>query len=476
MKLLARTLSILCVLRALCGSIQAGKPNILFIAIDDLNNFALGKHPQAKTPNIDRLAKRGVLFTNAHCVVPACNPSRTALLTGISPHVSGVYYNRQDWRKCTNLKNAVTLPEFFKKQGYKTMGGGKIYHAHSLNRQAYEGFLDPKPWHAYFPSKNQQMPIEIDPDPMPENGNPKHYGGHMDWSILDISDNEMADGQVVSWAEKQLAQKHDKPLFLAVGIYRPHVPWYTPKRWFDQFPPDDVQLPETKQGDLDDVPPVGRGFARRTWQQWMVDNKKWHGFVRGYLASISFADAMVGRLLDALDKGPHAKNTIIVLWGDHGYHLGHKEHWEKFALWEQATQVPVIFSAPGLSKGKKTNRPASLLDVYPTLVELCGDRPSKQLNGKSLVPWLRDPGAEFKTPVITTHGRGNHAVRSAHWRYIRYYDGSEELYDHRKDPHEFTNLASQVPYADVKARHAKWLPKEESGYDPLEGVPTKWRR
>lgn len=425
---------------------------------------------------MDRLAERGVLFTNAHCAVPACNPSRTALLTGVSPFVSGVYYNKQDWRQCSNLKNVVTLPQYFHDRGYQTMGGGKIYHAHSLNALAYEGFLDPKPWDEYFPSKTQQMPIEIDPVPMPANGNPRHYGGHMDWAALDISDNEMADGKVVSWAEKQLVRQHDKPLFLAVGIYRPHVPWYNPKKWFDTLPSaEEITMPEILDNDLDDIPAAGRKMARHRWQQWMVDNDKWRGFVRGYIASVHFADAMVGRLIDALDKGPLAENTIVVLWSDHGYHLGHKEHWEKFALWNQATQVPIIFSAPGKARGKRTNRPASLLDVYPTLVELSGGIAPKHLNGKSLVPWLRDPNADFKSPVITTHGPGNHAVQSVHWRYIRYANGSEELYDHQNDPNEFTNLAGSSEFTSIIKQHAAWLPRKETQLNPTYRIPQKYQ-
>ena len=471
-------LAIFCAISIACASASAADtPNVLFIAIDDLNNFALGEHPDAKTPNIDRLAKRGVLFTNAHCAVPACNPSRTALLTGVSPYVSGVYYNKQDWRQCSNLKNIITLPQHFQDRGYKTMGGGKIYHAHSLNEQAYQGFLDPKPWNEFFPSKRQQMPVEIDPVPMPENGNPKHYGGHMDWSALDITDNEMADGKVVSWAEKQLAKRHEKPLFLAVGIYRPHVPWYTPKSWFDKLPSaEQITMPEFLAGDLDDVPAAGQKMARRHWQKWMVDNDKWRGFVRGYIASVLFADAMVGRLIDALDKGPMAKNTIVVLWSDHGYHLGHKEHWEKFALWKQTTQAPIIFAVPGMAKGKRTNRPASLLDIYPTLVDLSGGEIAKHLNGKSLVPWLRDPTAAFKTPSITTHGPGNHAVQSVHWRYIRYANGSEELYDHRDDPNEFTNLASHSKFSAIIKDHAQWLPVEQVALNPAYVIPEQYRR
>ncbi|MEM9478674.1 MAG: sulfatase [Verrucomicrobiota bacterium] len=459
----------LCVSASLRGTSPAkSPPNVLFIAIDDLNCWAIDKnqYPRVQTPNIDRLRERGVTFTNAHCAVPACNPSRTALLTGVSPFVSGVYMNKQDWRECKNLADVVTLPEFFQNSGYKTMGGGKIYHAHSLSTEAHTGFIDAEPWDEYFPSKDQQMPLEVDPPVMPENGNPKFYGGHMDWSALDITDDEMADGKVVSWAEEQLTSEHDKPLFLAVGIYRPHVPWYNPKKWFELYPLEQVALPHVEEKDLDDTPEAGQKMARRHWQQWMIENDQWQKFVRAYLASVSFADAMVGRLLDALDNGPHAKNTVIVLWSDHGYHLGHKEHWEKFALWEQATRVPLIFAAPGIGGGDSTNRPASLLDIYPTLVDLTQGSPPSHLNGKSLAPWIENPKAPFKTPVITTHGSGNHAIRSERWRYIRYSDGTEELYDHSSDPHEFTNLAATPEHVAVIKEHRHWLPRSEVKADP----------
>ena len=446
------------------GVVLLAQPNVLFIAIDDLNNWALDEYPGAQTPHIDRLAQRGVTFTNAHCAVPACNPSRTALLTGLLASTSGVYFNWQDWRQCERLKGVVTLPEHFQQQGYKTLGGGKIYHAHSLSAEAYEGFMDPAPWDAFFPSKTQQMPMEIDPPKMPVNGHPTFYRSHFDWSAMDLTDDEMADGQVVNWAVKQLSQSHQKPLFLAVGIYRPHIPWYTPKHWFERYPIGSVKLPEVRPDDLDDVPDVGKELARQHWQKWMVENDKWREGVQAYLASVNFADAMVGRLLDALDAGPMAKNTVVVLWSDHGYHLGHKEHWEKFALWEQTTQVPMIISVPDGATGQ-TATPASLLDVYPTLVDLCGGAQA-HLEGKSLRPWIENPSAPVGPPVVTTHGPNRHAVRSEHWRYIRYDDGSEELYDHRSDPQEFRNLAGRPEVAKVVATHAAALPTRNVDLSP----------
>lgn len=441
------------------------KPNVLFIAVDDLNDWigCLDNHPGAQTPNLDRLAGNGTLFTNAHCASPACNPSRVSLITGVSPTTSGVYHNRDDWRQFESLEGVVTLPEHFRKNGYRTAGSGKIYHAHSLNQEAFMGFLDPEPWDEWFPSKELQMPYEVQPDSMPVNGNSKFYNGYFDWSPLDIDDEEMADAKVVSWAERQLGRKHDKPLFLAVGIYRPHVPWYTPQVWYDQHPLEEVVLPETLENDLEDIPQAGQDLARQHWQKWLVENSKWQGAVQAYLASMSFADAMIGRLIEALEDGPLASNTIVVLWSDHGYHLGQKEHWEKFALWEQTTRVPLIFRdyrterRSSFRQGAVCSQPASLLDIYPTLAELCGLEIPGHSEGNSLVPYLEDPGMEPVQPVVITHKPGMHAVRSEQWRYITYPDGSEELYELDKDPLEFINLAGDESYEPVKAHHKEYL-------------------
>jgi arylsulfatase A-like enzyme len=266
----------------------------------------------------------GVRFTNAHCAAPACNPSRGSVMTGLAPTTSGVYLNSQDWRVNQVLKNRITLPQHFKNNGYLTFGGGKLYHAASLSDGMYEGYLDPRPWDEYYPSKSRQMPEEVDPPKIPTNGNPKFYGGHMDWAALDIDTDEMADAKVVSWAEKHLTQTHDKPLFLAVGIYRPHIPWWTPKEYFDRHPIDELVLPQVIENDLEDVPEAGRAMRKQGWHQWTVEHGKWEEAVKGYNASVSFADDMIGRLLTALENGPLADNTIIVLWTDHGYHLGQK--------------------------------------------------------------------------------------------------------------------------------------------------------
>lgn len=473
------------------GAEQA-RPNVLFIAVDDLNTSPEGFEGETTvhTPNITRLAEMGVRFTNAHCAAPACNPSRVSVMTGLAPATTGVYLNSQDWRANRVLKDRTTLPRHFKNNGYKTLAGGKLYHAASLSNGMYEGYLDPRPWDEYFPSKNRQMPEEIDPPKVPANGNPKFYNGHMDWAALNIDTEDMADAKVVSWAEKHLSKKHNKPLFLAVGIYRPHIPWWTPREYFDRNPIENIVLPEVPQNDLDDVPEAGRAMRKQGWQKWMVDNGKWKEAVQGYNASVSFADDMIGRLLTALENGPLADNTIIVLWTDHGYHLGQKEHWEKFTLWEQTTRVPLIVAAPGKFKTSVAcNQAVSLLDIYPTLNELCRIPLAENLDGTSLVPLLDDPGLETGRSVVCTQDFQNHAIRSDKWRYIRYADGSEELCDQLKDPKNFRNLlvlrspegeaeAALKKYHSVKQKLATWLPNYNAEPHPTfngqKAMNDKW--
>lgn len=440
-------------------------PNVLFIAIDDLNDWIgkLGGHPQTRTPNIDRLADRGVLFTNAHCAAPACNPSRAALMTSIAPYRSGVYLNSQPWKPV--LKEKVTLSQHFMRHGYRAIGSGKIYHGR---------YPDPESWHDYWPSQTKNRPG--DPTPKVKSVSGLNMS-HFDWGPIDVDDAEMGDTQVVDWVIGQLQVKHDKPLFLACGIFRPHLPWYAPRKYFDRFPVDEIQLPAHRDDDLDDLPAAGVRMANPSRDHAAVcKHNQWHAAVQGYLASISYADGLVGRLLDALDASAYANNTVVVLWTDHGWHLGEKKHWRKFALWEEATRTPLIFVAPrgtpglvqGTTAGTRIDKPVSLLDIYPTLVALCGLPARDGLSGQSLVPLLADPSANWERPAITTHGRLNHAIRTDRWRYIRYADGSEELYDHDTDPMEYTNLAGRAEHEAVKQKLSAWLPKENAPNVPAE--------
>jgi arylsulfatase A-like enzyme len=418
------------------------------LAIDDLNDWigCLGGHPQSKTPNIDALAKRGVLFKNAHCAAPLCNPSRVALMTGVLPSKSGIYDNNQPFRQSPVLRDSVTLSRHFSANGYRSVGGGKIFHL---------PFPDAASWEEYFPSQTLNKPKDPYPSPVPAGGD------GLVWNALDVPDSKMGDHQVVDWAIGELNKPQTKPLFLACGLYRPHLPWYTPKKYFDMHPLEKIELPATRADDLDDVPAAGKAMAKADGDHArIVREGKWKEAVQAYLASISFADAQVGRLMAGLDRSPLARNTIIVLWSDHGWHLGEKLHWRKFSLWEEATRNVFAIVAPGMGgNGKASPRTVSLLDVYPTLVDLCGLSAKAGLDGVSLRPLLNNPMAPWDRPSLTTYFRNNHSVRDERWRYTRYADGSEELYDHDADPSEWTNLARDPRHAGVKKKLGQWMPR-----------------
>jgi len=440
----------------------AGRPNVLFIAVDDLNDWSgcLAGHPQAKTPNLDRLAGRGVLFTKAYCAAPACGPSRAALLTGIKPATSGMYFNGQHFRDSPALKDAVTLPQHFMAHGYRVTGSGKIYHG---------GDEDPASWQEYWPSQEKNKPEDPMPANRPLNGIART--SHFDWGPIANAATEMGDWQVADWVCAQLRQAWDKPFFLGCGFYRPHLPWYVPQKYFDQFPLDQVILPEVDENDLDDVPEAGVRMAKPNGDHRKVtEADQWRQAVRGYLASISFMDECLGRVIDALDASPHRENTIVVLWSDHGWHLGEKLHWRKFALWEEATHNHLLFVAPGVTRsGGRCDEPVSLLDIYPTMLELCRLSAMPGLEGRSLMPQLRDPAAVADRPALTTHGRANHSLRDRRWRYIRYDDGSEELYDHDADPLEHKNLARDSQYQSVIAGLRAHLPRIDAEMPPGRG-------
>ena len=436
-------------------------PNVLFISVDDLNDWIepLGGHPQARTPNLKRFAAEAVNFTRNYCASPACNPSRTALMTGQHCYTSGLYSNYQVWREV--LPEAVTLPKYFSLNGYWSGGAGKIFH---------NNMPDPQSWDDYFPSKERHMPRYFYPRrgetvnmPMFEN-----MYTDFDWAPLEIPDEETGDFKSVDWVIRQLQRPHERPFFLACGIYRPHVPWYVPQKYFDMFPLESVQLPKILEDDLNDVGERAREIAYRGggYHKHVLAAGQWRPAVQGYLASIAYADALVGRLLDALAQSPSAHSTIVVLWSDHGWQLGEKEHWRKFGLWENVVRTVMMFRVPegvkGLAEGSVLGAPClrvtSLVDIFPTLVELCGLPGKPDLDGHSLVPLLRDPEASWDHPAITTYDFSEFSVRTEDWRYTRYIDDSEELYDHRSDPEEWTNLAGRPEYQEIKARMAAHIP------------------
>jgi len=442
------------ILRAPLGA-AAVRPNVLFIAIDDLNDWAgcLGGHPQARTPNLDRLAASATLFTNTQCPAPWCNPSRTALLTGLSPATTGIYHHQQiPWRQAALLKGAVTLPQYFRQQGYAVTGAGKIFH-HANEAQ------DPVSWDSYWPAQDRCMPRDRPPAGKKPFCGALIRDGEVDWAPLDRPKEEMADWQIAAHVSAQLKQKYDRPFFIACGFFRPHLPWFAPREYFDLFPVDQIVLPVVKVADLDDVSPAARAAVRAGGAFAEIQRAGlWRHAVQAYLACMTFADDCLGEVLRTLDESPYAKNTIVVLWSDHGWHLGEKEHWEKVSLWERATKCVLVVRAPGLPPGR-AHAPVNLIDVYPTLLDLAGLPPKQGLEGDSLVPWIRDPNLGRARPALTTFGPRNHALRSERWHFIRYANGDEELYDHWADPHEWTNVATLPQFAAVKAAMSEWFPK-----------------
>lgn len=449
------------------------RPNVLFISVDDLNDWIepLGGHPQAITPNFKRLADRSVNFTHNYCASPACNPSRTSLLTGLHTYSSGVYSNYQIWREI--LPDAVTLPKYFSMNGYWSAGAGKIFH---------NNMPDPRSWDDYFPSKENHMPKYFIPKPGETVNMPPFPDMYMsfDWSPLEIPDEQTGDFKSVDWVIQHLNHEHSKPFFLACGIYRPHVPWYVPQKYFDLYPIESIRLPKILENDLDDVGERAREIAHRGggYHKHVLEAGQWEKAAQGYLASITYADAMVGKLLDVLEKSPYANNTIVILWSDHGWQLGEKEHWRKFALWENTVKTVMMISAPsgtsgipeGSQKGVRCNRITSLLDIYPTLVELCGLPQKEGLDGQSLIPLLKNPEIPWDYPAITTYDFSEFSIRTEDWRYTRYIDDSEELYDHRADPEEWTNLAEDPQYKQIKERLAEHIPENPA---PLKATSYK---
>ncbi|MEQ9407627.1 MAG: sulfatase [Fuerstiella sp.] len=447
-------LSLLTILLSLhCSTTHAAKPNILFIAIDDQNDWigCLNGHPQIQTPHIDALAARGTVFLNAHCQSPLCNPSRTSLMTGRRPSSTGIYGLAPWFREIDDLKDIVSLPQYLRQHGYQALTTGKIYHGgygRSPKRDDEFDIIGPPPGIGVKPPKK----LVETPNPHPL----------VDWGVFPHKDEDKGDWKVASWAVEQLGKDHSEPFFLSVGFFLPHVPCYATQKWFDLYPEDSLQLPPFRSNDRDDTP-------RFSWylhwklpeprHRFLVEANQWKNIVRSYMACTSFVDSQVGRVLAALEQSDAAKNTIVVLWSDHGWHLGEKLITGKNTLWDRSTRVPLIFAGPGVTAGGRCEQPAELLDMYPTLIELCGLPPRQDLEGHSLVPQLKDASAEREWPAITTHNHDNHGIRSRDWRFIQYADGTEELYDMRQDPNEWTNLAGDSQFAQVLKQHRRWIPR-----------------
>ncbi|MBF0198272.1 MAG: sulfatase [Planctomycetes bacterium] len=432
------------------------KPNILFIALDDMNDWThlFDENNPIHTPNLQRLASRGMFFENAYCASPACSPSRAAVMTGRAPHKSGIGGNGAAWAK--KVPDAEVIPRWFLKHGkYDTRAGGKIFH-HG------KGGDDP-PGKPSF-QKVDHLHKHAGKPELNYNGYTKGRlrGSGFDWGEHNVDMH--CDDYTVEWGSKIMHEEWKEgmtPQFLALGIFRPHLPFWAPSRFFEKYPANEkLILPPMLENDFNDIPEIGIKMTLKEgfFQDTILDQKDYsvgsnEQLVRCYQAASTFADDFIGRILDELDKTGQADNTIIVLWSDHGYHLGDKNCFVKFTLWEKANHVPFIVVAPGITKpGSRCTAPVSLLDIYPTLVELARLPANPKNDGVSLVPLLKDPQTKWERPALMTFQKGNHAIKTRDYRYIRYNDGSEELYAHA-DNWNHTNLVGNPEYTSVLEGH-----------------------
>jgi arylsulfatase A-like enzyme len=437
------------------------KPDVVFVVVDDLNDWigVMGGHPQSKTPNLDALADRGVLFTNAHCNAPQCGPSRTSFLHGVYPKSTGKYFNStrrpaffgdQPMQGITSKnapKDSLVFHRHFKQHGYRVVSGGKVGHGNTVKQKGdVDAYLNrPRDIRGNFTDDKTNLWGE---------GGPHNH-----------AEEETGDYKVAQWAIDEWRKASEKPLLMTIGFYRPHRPFNAPKAYFEKFPLETIQLPLVQTDDLDDLPPYGKALARsnahkdlfkpRTVHEQILHlggEQEWKYMVQSYLACINYVDTQIGRLLDALKENPRKRETVIVLTSDHGWNLGEKTHWCKAAIWRNTTRVPFMVVLPGVTKaGLRNNQPISHVDIYPSLCDFAGIPKPGHLEGRSILPLLEDQKATREVAFLS-YGPENTAAQSERYRYLRYEDGSEELYDHKKDPHEWTNLSKNPEYRVIKKK------------------------
>ena len=455
----------------------AQKPNVLFVSIDDLNDWVgvFGGNPQVKTPNLDRFAANGgLVMMNAHAPSTVCCPSRSALLTGQYPHRTGVYGNRNNFKNAPQAKDLVTLPEYFSQHGYHTISMGKIFHAHPIpgSKERDQGQWAWDEWHKWLGGVG---PIA---DERPVHGIPKlpeekgYHSWAFDWGPTKGNDEtKTRDHRTASWAAEQLNTRDfgGKPFFMAIGFNQPHLQWYVPQKYFDMYPLDEVELPKTLVNDRDDiVDDRGRPLYHQstTWAR-MEAYDKHKEAVRAYMASVTFVDECVGVLLDGLAESPYAENTIVMLWSDHGWHLGEKQRYGKTLLWQESCRVPLMIKVPGVTPSDtRSYGIVNLIDMYPTLIDLCGLPANPNNDGRSFVELLHQPEMAWDEPTLTTYNFGNHRVFNGRYSYITY-RGGEELYDHETDPQEWVNQARNPEFAEIKARLKSYVPTTNAPVAPL---------
>lgn len=429
-------------------------PNVILIVLDDMNNYAVSRAENVKTPFLDKIRRQSVTFSHANCPAPLSMPSRASFFTGIYPHNSGVYANGGDpWNNSEVLRKAETLPELFKRNGYYTFGRGKIYHARMEEGRLERNF--------------DNTLVEGGFGPFPDSLHRVHSGRDIFsefWGVQSYPDSLFPDiintGAVINY----LNEKHDKPFFITLGLWRPHTPFTAPQRFFDMYDTEEIRIPEGYlKNDLDDVPGFGRSlldpFGR--FDVTGINNQEgWKNFIHGYYACTSFADWNVGRVIEALEKSDYTENTIVIIFSDNGFHIGTKNHWEKNTLWDGSAEVPLIIKVPDSDLcGQTIDTPVGLIDIYPTLTELCRLKPPVQyLDGQSLVPLLMKSGNQQYKPVLTSLGENLVSIRSDKYRYIQYPDGDSELYDIDNDPFEWNNLIGKEGTEELVKEHQKYIP------------------
>lgn len=468
---------------------DAPRKNVLFLISDDLNNF-LGCYgdPRAKTPNLDRLAARGVRFDRAYCQYPLCGPSRNSLLTGLYPNSTGILRNAEIFRQ--TIPSHVSLPQAFRRQGYFAARIGKLYHYNVPKSIGTNGHDDPGSWE-----------LELNPagvDRLEEESRiftlrPNQFGGTLSWYASPQGDARHTDGLNAAdaeWVLERCARQTDRPFFLAVGFFRPHTPYVAPRPYFDRYPLSEMPVVQGVREDQADLPAPALGSYKREQDKLTDDLRR--ECVQAYYASISFMDAQVGRVVDALDRLGLADNTIIVFTSDHGYHMGEHGLWQKMSLFEESARVPLLIVAPGAgSPGAVVPTPVGLVDLYPTLAELCGVKAPDNMQGQSLVPMLKDPATVGRGWALSQVGRGGgparatvttdvgsdgkgffgYSLRTPRWRYTEWDEGRKgrELYDHDRDPRELTNLADDPAHAETVAELLQQLRKAVQGTFPPSG-------
>jgi len=430
--------------------------NVLLLIADDLNTWILEKPERYSgkvvAPNLQKLGESGLVFTHAYTASPFCVPSRTSMFSGVSPHKSGVYHNQSNVAGSAPLKKAPSLFETFSKAGYSMYGYGKITH----------GWRGKDVWDDKQGHKR---------DPRPPGAPVQSVGkGEQDWGPIHLTEEEMNDTGGANRAIAILEQEHEKPFFLAYGTFNPHMAWFVPQKYFDMFPMDEVRTPKLNPNDFDDIPPIGDEVVggKRKFTKSVLEAGLHKSAVQAYLATTAYVDVQHGRVLDALAKSPYKDNTIVIFISDHGFHLAEKDHWQKGTLWEEATNSMLMCRVPGMTKpGGVAQSCVSLQDLYPTLVELCRIPRPNHVDGKSLLPILKNPKADWKSTAISYLYDQYASIRTEQFRYIRYKDGQQELYDHQKDPHEWKNEAGNPKYTDALKQLTNQLPPVEEMAEQL---------